>query len=125
MPGNLGQLGEYELLAKLGEGGMGAVYKARQTRLDKIVAPKVLPKDRTGNPHAVARFEREMKAIGSLSHPNIVQAYDARDIENTTVLVMEYVEGLDWCSWSGVMADCQSRRPASSSPGRRGSPVRP
>ena len=93
--GNLGRLGEYELLAKLGEGGMGAVYKARQTRLDKIVALKVLPKDRTGDPHAVARFEREMKAIGGLSHPNIVQAYDARDIEGTTVLVMEYVEGLD------------------------------
>jgi serine/threonine protein kinase len=95
LTGGLGRLGEYELLAKLGEGGMGAVYKARQTRLGKIVALKVLPKDRTGDPQAVARFEREMKAIGGLSHPNIVQAYDARDIEGTTVLVMEYVEGLD------------------------------
>ena len=94
-PGNLGRLGEYELLAKLGQGGMGAVYKARQTRLDKIVALKVLPKHRTGDPQAIARFEREMKAIGGLTHANIVQAFDARDIEGTTVLVMEYVEGLD------------------------------
>ena len=94
-PAALGRLGEYELLAKLGEGGMGAVYKARQTRLKKIVALKVLPKERTANPRAVTRFEREMEAIGQLSHPNIVQAYDARDIDGTTVLVMEYVDGED------------------------------
>ena len=74
---------------------MGTVYKARQIRLGKIVALKVLPKERTSDPRAVARFEREMKAVGQLSHPNIVQAYDARDIEGTTVLVMEYVDGLD------------------------------
>jgi serine/threonine protein kinase len=89
------RLGEYELLAELGKGGMGAVYKARQVRLGKIVALKVLPHDRTSDPRAVARFEREMKAIGQLSHPNIVQALDARDIDGTTVLVMEYVDGLD------------------------------
>ena len=91
----LGQLGEYELLAKLGEGGMGSVYKACQVRLGKTVALKVLPKDRTSDARAVARFEREMKAIGQLSHANIVQAVDARDIDSTTVLVMEYVDGLD------------------------------
>ena len=95
MPAGLGRLGEYELLAKLGEGGMGAVYKARQTRLKKIVALKVLPKERTTDPRAVTRFEREMEAVGQLSHPNIVQAHDARDIEGTTVLVMEYVDGKD------------------------------
>ena len=94
-PSDLGQLGEYELLAKLGEGGMGAVYKARQTRLKKIVALKVLPKEHTSDPQAVARFEREMEAVGRVSHPNIVQAHDARDIDGTTVLVMEYVEGQD------------------------------
>ncbi len=94
-PASLGRLGEYELLAKLGEGGMGVVYKARQTRLKKIVALKVLPKERTADPRTVTRFEREMEAIGQLAHPNIVQAYDARDIEATTVLVMEYVDGKD------------------------------
>jgi WD40 repeat protein/serine/threonine protein kinase len=92
----LGDLGEYRLLAKLGQGGMGAVYKALHTRLDRVVALKVLPKDRTADPQAIARFEREMKAVGRLNHPNIVQAYDARDIEGTTVLVMEYVDGLDF-----------------------------
>ncbi len=94
-PDSLGRLGEYELLAKLGEGGMGAVYKARQTRLQKIVALKVLPKQRTADPRAVARFEQEMVAVGQLTHPNIVQAHDARDIEGTTVLVMEFVDGKD------------------------------
>lgn len=90
-----GELGEYQLLEKLGEGGMGAVYKARQTRLKKTVALKVLPKKRMEDPKAVARFEREMEAIGQLNHPNIIQAYDAREIEGTPVLVTEYVEGLD------------------------------
>ena len=92
---SLGRLGEYELLAKLGEGGMGAVYKACQTRLRKVVAIKVLPRERAADPQAVTRFEREMEAVGQLSHPNIVQAYDARDIDATTVLVMEYVDGKD------------------------------
>jgi serine/threonine protein kinase/outer membrane protein assembly factor BamB len=89
------RLGEYELLAELGRGGMGHVYKARQTLLGKIVALKVLPKSRTSDPRAVARFKREIAAIGKLSHPNIVQALDARDIDGTTVLVMEYVDGID------------------------------
>jgi serine/threonine protein kinase len=90
-----GILGEYQLFARLGEGGMGCVFMARHTRLDRIVAIKVLAKDRTADPQYVARFEREMKAIGRLVHPNIVHAYDARDIEGTSVLVMEYIEGLD------------------------------
>jgi hypothetical protein len=73
-------LGEYRLLEKLGEGGMGAVYKAVHTRLDKIVALKMLPKSHKANQWVVSRFDREMKAIGRLNHPNIVQAYDAREI---------------------------------------------
>jgi serine/threonine protein kinase len=91
----LSPLGEYELLAKLGEGGMGAVYKARQTNLDRLVALKVLPIDRSENQAAIARFYREMRAVGRLSHPNIVQAHDAREIEGSPVLAMEYVDGLD------------------------------
>ena len=93
--GDLERLGEYELLDKLGEGGMGAVYKARHIKLEKIVALKVLAKDRMANPNAIARFEREMKAIGRLEHPNIVQAYDAREIDGTHFLVMQYVAGKD------------------------------
>jgi len=86
-------LGEYQLLEKLGEGGMGKVYKALHTKLDRMVALKVLPRGRLADGRAVARFEREMKAIGRLDHPNIVRAHDAREIDGTRFLVMEYVEG--------------------------------
>ena len=91
----LGTLGEYQLLEKLGHGGMGTVYRAVHTKLDRVVALKVLPKGRADDQQAIARFEREMKAIGRLDHPNIVRAYDAREIEGKPVLIMEHVEGLD------------------------------
>lgn len=91
----LSALGEYELLEKVGEGGMGAVYKARQRNLDRLVALKVLPKGRTDNQAAIGRFYCEMRAVGRLNHPNIVAAHDAREIDGCPVLVMEYVEGLD------------------------------
>jgi serine/threonine protein kinase/formylglycine-generating enzyme required for sulfatase activity len=94
-PTAVGTLGEYQLLEKLGEGGMGTVYKALHTKLDRIVALKLLPQERVDDARRLARFEREMKAVGRLNHPNIVQAYDAREIEGTTVLVMEYVDGRD------------------------------
>jgi uncharacterized protein (TIGR03067 family) len=91
----LQNLGEYQLLEELGRGGMGRVYKALHTKLDRIVAVKVLPLARTDDPQAISRFEREMKAVGRLAHPHIVQAYDAREIDGTPVLIMEYVDGLD------------------------------
>ncbi len=94
-PTLLGSLGEYELLEKLGEGGMGAVYKARHTKLKRLVALKVLPKARVHHEGTVARFEREMEAVGRVNHPNIVQAHDAREIDGERFLVMEYVDGLD------------------------------
>ena len=88
-------LGEYQLLEELGRGGMGRVYKALHTKLDRVVAVKVLPRGRVGDQQAINRFEREMKAVGRLAHPNIVQAYDAREIDGTPVLIMEFVDGLD------------------------------
>jgi formylglycine-generating enzyme required for sulfatase activity len=88
-------LGDYELMEELGRGGMGAVYLARHRRLSRIVAVKVLPQDRMLRPEALARFEREMAAVGSVDHPNIVRAHDAREVAGTHFLVMEYVEGLD------------------------------
>jgi len=91
----LGTLGEYQLLEKLGHGGMGTVYRAVHTKLDRVVALKVLPKGRADDQQAIARFEREMKAIGRLDHPNIVRAYDAREIEGKPVLIMEHVAGVD------------------------------
>lgn len=92
---DLPQLREYRLLTKLGEGGMGAVYKALHTRLDKTVAVKVLPSDRLKDPEAVARFEREMKAIGRLEHPNVIRAHDAGEANGVHFLVMEYLDGAD------------------------------
>ena len=74
-----GQLREYRLLGKLGEGGMGDVYRAVHTRLDRVVALKVLAPHRTADPAAVVRFRREMKAVGQLGHPHIVQATAAGD----------------------------------------------
>ena len=91
----LGQLGDYRLLEKLGEGGMGTVHKALHAKLGRLVALKVLSKDRRWDETAIARFDREMKAVGAVDHPNIVRAMDARDVEGTRFLVMEYVEGLD------------------------------
>ena len=89
------QLGPYQLLDKLGEGGMGAVYKARHVKLGRLVALKVLPPHVLSRPDALARFEREMMAVGSLQHPNVVQAHDAGEISGVHYLSMEYVEGQD------------------------------
>ncbi len=87
--------GDYRVLAKLGQGGMGAVYKAVHTRLGKVVAVKVLPAGRVADPRAVARFHREMEAVGALEHPNLVRALDAREEAGVHLLVMEYLEGTD------------------------------
>jgi serine/threonine protein kinase len=88
-------LGEYQLLEKLGQGGMGAVYKARHTKLQRMVALKLLPPRTADDRHAAGRFDYEMAALGRLKHPNIVQAFDARDVAGTRLLAMELIEGLD------------------------------
>ena len=93
--GNLEQIGVYRLLVKLGEGGMGAVYKAVHTKLNKQVAIKILPSQRMEDRNALERFEREMQAVGRLEHPNIVRATDAGEANGIHFLVMEYVEGVD------------------------------
>jgi serine/threonine protein kinase/formylglycine-generating enzyme required for sulfatase activity len=89
------KLGPYELVRKLGQGGMGAVYEARHTKLNKTFALKVLPPGFASNEAAVTRFEREMQAIGQLDHPHIIKATDAGEWNGTHILVMEYVEGTD------------------------------
>ena len=91
----LKQLRDYQLLEQLGQGGMGTVYRAVHVHLDRTVAVKVLPPERTRDPQAIARFRREMRAIGKLHHPNIVVAHDAGEADGTHFLVMELVEGLD------------------------------
>jgi len=86
-------LGPYEIQSPLGAGGMGEVYRARDTRLDRTVAIKILPAHLSGNPEAKQRFDREARAISSLSHPNICHLYDVGQHDGTSYLVMEYLEG--------------------------------
>lgn len=88
-------IGEYEIMRPLGSGGMGTVFLARHTKLARHVALKVLATHRLADTRMRERFEAEMRAIGKLSHPNIVTAHDARDVSGTAVLVMEYVDGMD------------------------------
>jgi serine/threonine protein kinase len=88
-------LGSYLLLERLGEGGMGQVYKARHQNLGRTVALKVIRKERTADLVAVSRFRREIQAVSRLSHPNIVLALDADEVAGTVFFVMEYVEGTD------------------------------
>jgi serine/threonine protein kinase len=87
--------GRYRILEKLGEGGMGAVYKAHDTQLDRDVAVKVLPPQSLHDADAVARFQREARALAKLSHPNIIQAYDSGEDKSRHFLVMEYVDGVN------------------------------
>ena len=87
------RLGPYEILSPIGGGGMGEVYRARDTRLDRLVAIKVIAADLLGAPHTRERFEREARAIATLSHPNICTLYDVGAADGVEFLVMEYLEG--------------------------------
>src|SRR5580765_5167950 len=87
------RLGPYEVQSPLGAGGMGEVYRALDTRLQRIVAVKILPPDLSSNPEAKQRFEREARAISSLNHPHICTLYDVGHQDGTDYLVMEFLEG--------------------------------
>lgn len=87
------KIGPYEIIASAGAGGMGEVYRARDTRLDRTVAIKILPAYLSERPDAKQRFEREARAISSLQHPNICTLFDIGSQNGTDYLVMEYLEG--------------------------------
>jgi serine/threonine protein kinase len=91
IPGS--KLGPYEVQSSLGAGGMGEVYAARDTRLDRTVAIKILPEHLSEKPEAQARFEREARAVSSLSHPNICHLYDVGEQGGVRYIVMEYLQG--------------------------------
>ena len=87
------QLGPYEIIAPLGAGGMGEVYRARDTRLDRTIAIKILPKEMSSDPLRRQRFEREAKTISSLNHPHICVLHDVGSQDGLSYLVMECLEG--------------------------------
>src|SRR5688572_32640467 len=87
------RLGPYEIVASIGAGGMGEVYKARDTRLERTVAVKVLPSHLSTSAETRQRFEREAKTISSLSHPHICAPYDVGNQNGVEFLVIEYLEG--------------------------------
>ena len=87
------RLGPYEIVSPAGAGGMGEVYRARDTRLDRTVALKVLPSELTHDPAARQRFEREARAVAALSHPHICTLHDIGQQDGTDFLAMEYLDG--------------------------------
>ena len=87
------RLGPYEILAPIGAGGMGEVYRARDRKLDRDVAIKVLPESLAADPDRLKRFEREAKAVAALSHPNILAIHDYGTHEGISYAVMELLEG--------------------------------
>ena len=89
------RFGVYEITAAIGAGGMGQVYRARDTKLDRDVALKILPELFAGDPDRLMRFEREAKTLASLNHPHIAQIHGFEQQGPTSALVMELVEGDD------------------------------
>src|SRR5262249_4770137 len=88
-------LGPYRVLDKLGEGGMGKVFKAHHVGMDRLVALKVIPREYVSNPVALERFRREVRAVAKLSHSNIVTAFDVGQSGETHYLAMEHLDGID------------------------------
>jgi serine/threonine protein kinase len=87
------RLGPYEIVAAVGAGGMGEVYKARDTRLDRVVAIKILPETFATDPQFRDRFDREARAISKFDHPHICALYDVGEDRGTAFLVMQFLEG--------------------------------
>ena len=86
-------LAHYEITALLGKGGMGEVYRARDSKLGREVAIKILPTEMSGDPERTARFDREARTLASLQHPNVASIYGFEEVDGVRFLVMELVEG--------------------------------
>src|ERR1051326_9217168 len=99
------QLGSYEILSLLGRGGMGEVYRARDTKLKREVAIKTLPEEFSRDPERLARFQREAEALAALNHPNIGSIYHLQELNGSRYLILELVQG-------ETLADLLARRGA-------------
>src|SRR5262249_42804137 len=88
------KLGRYEIRAKIGEGGMGEVYLAQDTKLDRKVALKILPAELLGNQDRMRRFTQEAKAAAALSHPNIAHIYEIGEQDGVNFIAMEFIDGV-------------------------------
>src|SRR5262249_31895175 len=93
------RLGSHEITALLGKGGMGEVYRARDTKLNRDVAIKVLPDGFANDSERIARFHREAQSVAALNHPNIAAIYDLEESAGTKFLVLELVEGETLAEW--------------------------
>ena len=114
MPLNVGdRLGHYDVTALIGSGGMGEVYRARDTKLDRDVALKVLPDLFANDPERLARFQREAKVLASLNHPNIASIYGLEEVDGIRALVLELVEGP---TLAELIAARTGRAPAAAAP---------
>ena len=109
-------VGRYVILDRLGSGSMGRVYKAHHLMMDRIVALKIIAPEIASNERVLARFQREMKLVGRLDHPNVVRAFDADQVDNVLYIVMEYVPG---------QSLSQRLREGADPPGRHGATTRP
>jgi serine/threonine protein kinase len=87
------KLGRYEILSKIGEGGMGEVYLAEDTRLHRKLALKILPAELASHKDRMRRFEQEAQAAAALNHPNIAHIYEVGDSDGTSFIAMEFVDG--------------------------------
>ena len=116
------RLGPYEIIEPLGAGGMGEVYRGRDTRLERTVAIKILPGHLAEDAGLRARFEREARAISTLSHPHICTLYDIGEQDGVHFLVMEHLEG-ETLATRLERGPCRSSRPCRSArKSRRPSP---
>ena len=87
------KLGRYEIRSKIGEGGMGEVYLAQDTKLDRKAALKILPADVAEHPDRMKRFVQEAKAASALNHPNIITIYETEQIDTVSFIATEFIEG--------------------------------
>ena len=112
------RLGHYDVTALIGEGGMGQVWQATDTQLNRQVALKILPDAFAADPDRLARFKREAQILASLNHPNIAAIYGIEEADGTRALVLELVEGPTLAVRVGVGARLLRRRPSG-----RGAPL--